>query len=237
MGGSDQWWNIVTGAELIRRKDGGEAYALTTPLIKKSDGTKFGKTESGNLWLDPEKTSPYKFYQFWLNSSDEDVKNYIRIFTLKNKEEIEALEKEQESAPHLRSLQNALADDITIRVHGKEALAKAISASQILFGNSTGENLRSLAEKEILEIFEGVPSGNISRNSLNQGLNVVDLLADSGAVPSKAEAKRLLKQGGLKINKEKYEDPDGLLNNDFLLQEKFILIQKGKKNYHLVTVE
>jgi len=237
MGGSDQWGNIVTGTELIRRKDGGEAYALTTPLIKKADGTKFGKTESGNLWLDPEKTSPYKFYQFWLNSSDEDVKNYIRIFTLKNKEEIEALEKEQESAPHLRSLQNALADDITTRVHGKEALSKAISASQILFGNSTGENLRSLAEKEILEIFEGVPSGNISRNSLNQGLNIVDLLADSGAVPSKAEAKRLLKQGGLKLNKEKYEDPDGLLNHDYLLQEKFILIQKGKKNYHLVTVE
>jgi tyrosyl-tRNA synthetase len=236
MGGSDQWGNIVTGNELIRRKDGGEVFALTTPLIKKADGTKFGKTESGNIWLDPKKTSPYKFYQFWLNSSDSDSSNYIRVFTLKSKEEIESLESQQAEAPHLRALQNALADDITIRVHGQEALDRAKSASKILFGDSTSEALKQLDESELTEIFEGVPSGNIELSTLNDGLNVLDLLVNSGATPSKGEARRLIQQGGLKINKDKFDDVNGTVNSDVLLQNKFILLQKGKKNYHLVVV-
>lgn len=236
MGGSDQWGNIVTGTELIKRKDGASAYALTTPLIKKADGTKFGKTESGNIWLDPKKTSSYKFYQFWLNSSDEDVKNYIRIFTLKLKEEIEGLEKEQVINPNLRQLQNSLAEDITIRVHGKEALEKAKSASKILFGESTSTELRQLNEEEILDVFEGVSSGEISRNDIDNGINILDLLVNSKATTSKAEARRLIQQGGLKINKEKFDNAEGIINSDHLLQNKFVLIQKGKKNYHLVLV-
>lgn len=236
MGGSDQWGNIVTGTELIRRKDGGEAFALTTPLIKKADGTKFGKTESENIWLDPKKTSPYKFYQFWLNSSDADCGNFIRIFTLKSREEIEMLEKQQNEAPHLRTLQNALADDITIRVHGREALENAKSASQILFGNATSENLKSLNESELLEIFEGVPSGPISRNEMNNGISIIDFLVNTNALPSKGEAKRLIQQSGLKINKDKFDNLEGLINSDYLLNNKFILIQKGKKNYHLAVV-
>ncbi|MFN8672998.1 MAG: tyrosine--tRNA ligase [Candidatus Sericytochromatia bacterium] len=235
MGGSDQWGNIVTGTELIRRKDGSDAFALTTPLIKKADGTKFGKTEGGNIWLDPKRTSPYKFYQFWLNSSDDDVKNYIRIFTLKTKEEVEALEREQETNPHLRPLQNALADDITIRVHSKEALEKAKSASKILFSDSTANELKSLTENEILDVFEGVPFSELSRNSLDSGINILDLLVNSNAFASKGEAKRLIQQGGLKINKDKFDGIDKDVNSEFLLQNKFILIQKGKKNYHLVS--
>jgi tyrosyl-tRNA synthetase len=236
MGGSDQWGNIVTGTELIRRKDGGDAFALTTPLIKKSDGTKFGKSEGGNIWLDPLKTSPYKFYQFWLNASDEDSANYIKIFTLKSKEEVESLIEKQSTEAHLRPLQNALADDITIRVHGKEALEKAKSASQILFGNATSENLKSFSESELLEIFEGVPSGEISRNELSEGINILDLLINTNALTSKGEAKRLIQQGGLKINKDKYDDLEGKINSDYLLSDKLILVQKGKKNYHLITV-
>ena len=236
MGGSDQWGNIVTGTELIRRKDGETAFALTTPLIKKADGTKFGKTESGNIWLDSRKTSTYKFYQFWLNSPDEDSKTYIRVFTLKSRDEVEALEKEQQEAPHLRPIQNAIADDITIRVHGKEALEKAKMASQILFGNATSENLKSFDESELLEIFEGVPSGNIDKHELLKGISVVDLLVNSNAVPSKGEAKRLIQQGGLKINKDKFDNLEGIVNIDYLLKGKFILIQKGKKNYHLVNL-
>ncbi|MBC7476189.1 MAG: tyrosine--tRNA ligase [Candidatus Sericytochromatia bacterium] len=236
MGGSDQWGNIVTGTELIRRKDGGDAYALTTPLIKKADGTKFGKTESGNVWLSAEKTSPYKFYQFWLNSSDQDSKNFIRIFTLKSKEEIEEIEKQHEEAPHLRALQNAIADDITVRVHSKELLEKAKSASQILFGNGTSDNLKSFSENEILELFEGVPSGNIEKSKLDNGLSILDLLVNSQASTSKGEAKRLIQQGGLKINKDKFDNVDGIINSESLLRNKFILVQKGKKNYHLVNV-
>lgn len=236
MGGSDQWGNIVTGTELIRRKDGGDAFALTTPLIKKADGTKFGKSEGGNIWLDPEKTSPYKFYQFWLNSSDADSANYIKIFTLKSKSEIDSLIERQSTEAHLRPLQNAIADDITIRVHGKEALEKAKSASQILFGNATSDNLKSFNENELLEIFEGVPSGEISRNDLNNGVNILDLLTTSNALGSKAEAKRLIQQGGLKINKDKYDDLEGKITTDHLLSDKLILIQKGKKNYHLISV-
>lgn len=235
MGGSDQWGNIVTGTELIRRKDGSEAYALTTPLIKKADGTKFGKTESGNVWLDPKRTSPYKFYQFWLNSPDEDSGTYIKIFTLKPREEIEALESEQQKSAHLRPLQNALADDVTLRVHGKEALEKAKSASRILFGDSTSDELKSLDESELLEVFEGVPSGEVSRNDLINGTSVLDFLVRAGAVSSKGEGRRLLQQGGLKINKDKFDNSEGRINCDYLLNNKFILIQKGKKNYHLVT--
>lgn len=237
MGGSDQWGNIVTGTELIRRKDGDSAYALTTPLIKKADGTKFGKTEGGNIWLDPKKTSAYKFYQFWLNSSDEDVKNYIRIFTLKTKTEIEGLEVEHDQAPHLRLLQNALADDITIRVHGTEELEKAKEASKMLFGESTSDDLKNLDSQLISEIFEGVPSGNISLNDINKGINILDLLVSSKACASKGEARRLIQQGGLKVNKEKFDNVEGTINADYLLKDKFILIQKGKKNYHLVNIE
>lgn len=237
MGGSDQWGNIVTGTELIRRKDGDSAYALTTPLIKKADGTKFGKTEGGNIWLDPKKTSAYKFYQFWLNSSDEDVKNYIRIFTLKTKDEIEGLEVEHDQAPHLRLLQNALADDITIRVHGAEELEKAKEASKMLFGESTSDDLRNLDSQLISEIFEGVPSGNISLNEINNGISILDLLVSSKACTSKGEARRLIQQGGLKVNKEKFDNAEGTINADHLLKDKFILIQKGKKNYHLVNIE
>jgi tyrosyl-tRNA synthetase len=237
MGGSDQWGNIVTGTELIRRKDGGEAFALTTPLIKKADGTKFGKTESGNIWLDPKKTSPYKFYQFWLNSSDADSGNYIRIFTLKTREEIESLEKQHNEAPHLRALQNALADDITVRVHGEEALEKAKSASQILFGNATSDNLKSLNEEEFLEIFEGVPSGEVSRNEIDNDISIIDFLVNAKAVDSKGEAKRLIQQGGLKINKDKFDNIEGKVNSKYLLNDKFVLVQKGKKNYHLAIVK
>lgn len=236
MGGSDQWGNIVTGTELIRRKNGGDAFALTTPLIKKADGTKFGKSEGGNIWLDPKKTSPYKFYQFWLNSSDIDSENYIKIFTMKNKEEIDELIEKQKAEAHLRPLQNALADDITIRVHGVEELEKAKSASQILFGNATSDLLKTFSADELLEVFEGVPSGEISRNDLSQGVNILDLMVNSGAATSKGEARRLIQQGGLKINKDKFDDLEGNINSDYLLSDKLILLQKGKKNYHLISV-
>ncbi len=236
MGGSDQWGNIVTGTELIRKKDGSDAYALTTPLIKKADGTKFGKSESGNIWLDPSKTSPYKFYQFWLNGSDLDSANYIKVFTLKNKEEIDALILQQEQEAHLRPLQNAVADDITIRVHGIDALNKAKSASQLLFGNATSDNLKDFSFDELMEIFEGVPSGEITRSDLNQGINILDLLVNSNALASKGEAKRLITQGGLKINKDKFDDLEGSVGSSHLLSDKLILIQKGKKNYHLIKV-
>ena len=188
MGGSDQWGNIVTGTELIRRKDGGEAFALTTYLIKKADGTKFGKTESGNIWLDPSKTSPYKFYQFWLNTSDEDAKSFIRIFTLKNQAEIESIEAEHAVNPGLRKLQKALAEDITTRVHSADDLQKAIAASEILFGNSTAEALLSLSEQDILDVFEGVPTFTVSKEQINGGIDVLSLLSESAKVfPSKGE--------------------------------------------------
>src|SRR6202012_3284742 len=204
MGGSDQWGNIVTGTALIRRKDAGEAFALTTQLIKKSDGTKFGKSEGGNIWLDPEKTSPYKFYQFWLNTSDEDAKAYVRIFTLFDEETIKALETEQDAAPHLRTLQKALAKDITIRVHGGAAYEKAIKSSEFLFGNTGIEFLNELNDSEVLGLFEGVPNYTISLSDLQQGINVVDLLATHTAVfPSKGEAKKMIQGGGTALNKAK----------------------------------
>jgi tyrosyl-tRNA synthetase len=238
MGGSDQWGNIVTGTELIRRKDAGTAYAITTQLIKKADGTKFGKTESGAVWLDPEKTSPYKFYQFWLNASDDDVKKWIRIFTLKNKEEIEALEKEHDAAPHLRILQKALAEDITVKTHSVEALETAIKTSEFLFGNGSLEFLKSLSESQVLEIFEGIPQFNISKSELSAGIDAATLLAEKAAVfPSKGEAKKTIQGGGVSVNKEKVAEMAQIFNADHLINDKFIVVQKGKKNYFLLIAE
>ncbi|HEY0262573.1 MAG TPA: tyrosine--tRNA ligase, partial [Chitinophagales bacterium] len=237
MGGSDQWGNIVTGTELIRRKAGGEAFALTTHLIKKSDGSKFGKSESGNLWLDPKKTSPYKFYQFWLNASDEDAASYIKIFTLKTKEEIDALVGEHTAEPHLRKLQKALAEDITVRVHSKEDLQKAIDVSNILFGNATSEQLQTLIAEDILDVFEGVPTFNISKSVLAEGVNPVTLLAELTTVfPSKGEARKNVEANAVSINKNKIS-LDTKIDETTLLNEKFIIAQKGKKNYFLITVE
>jgi tyrosyl-tRNA synthetase len=237
MGGSDQWGNIVTGTELIRRKESGEAYALTTNLIKKSDGTKFGKTESGAVWLDAKKTSPYKFYQFWLNASDEDVKSWIRIFTLKTKEEIEALEAEHAPAPHTRVLQKALAADITSRVHGETELTKAIEASNILFGNATADAFAQLDENTFLDIFDGVPQYNISKSELEQGIGIIDLLAEKTQVfPSKGEARKMIQGGGVSINKNKTDDVNALINTSSLINNKYMIIQKGKKNYFLIIV-
>ncbi|SHN02086.1 tyrosine--tRNA ligase [Mucilaginibacter sp. OK098] len=238
MGGSDQWGNIVTGTELVRRKGAGEAFALTTQLIKKSDGTKFGKTEGGNIWLDAEKTSPYKFYQFWLNTSDADAKTYIRIFTLFDKETIEALEVEQNAAPHLRVLQKALAKDITVRVHGEAAYEKAIKSSEFLFGNIGIEFLSELNDEEVLALFEGVPNFNISLNELQQGINVVDLLAAHTSVfPSKGEAKKMIQGGGAAINKLKVNSVDDIYKPDTLISGKYLVAQKGKKNYFLIVAE
>ena len=238
MGGSDQWGNIVTGTELIRRKDAGTAYAITTQLIKKADGTKFGKTESGAVWLDPEKTSPYKFYQFWLNASDDDVKKWIRIFTLKNKEEIEALEKEHDAAPHLRILQKALAEDITIKTHSEEALEAAIKTSEFLFGNGSLEFLKSLSENQVLEMFEGIPQFNISKSELTEGIDAATLLAEKATVfPSKGETKKLIQGGGVSINKEKVADPMQVFNTAHLINNKFIVVQKGRRNYFLLIAE
>ncbi|CAN5391408.1 tyrosine--tRNA ligase [soil metagenome] len=236
MGGSDQWGNIVTGTELIRRKASGEAFALTTPLIKKADGTKFGKTEGGNVWLDRTKTSPYKFYQFWLNASDEDVKNYIRIFTLFTKEEVEKLESEHATAPHLRTLQKALAKDITTRVHSEEDYNSAVSASQILF-SGTLDDLAKLSEELFLDIFDGVPQFEISKSELENGISIIDLLAEKTQVfPSKGEARKMIQGGGVLINKAKVEDVEIKVSSTHLINNKYILVQKGKKNYFVIKV-
>ncbi|QNN43081.1 tyrosine--tRNA ligase [Pedobacter roseus] len=238
MGGSDQWGNIVTGTELIRRKDAGTAYAITTQLIKKADGTKFGKTESGAVWLDPEKTSPYKFYQFWLNASDDDVKKWIRIFTLKTKEEIEALEKEHDVAPHLRILQKALAEDITIKTHSAEAFETAIKTSEFLFGNGSLEFLRGLSDKAVLDIFDGIPQYKILIEELGAGIDAASLLAEKSAIfPSKGEAKKTIQGGGVSVNKEKVAEMAQIFNADHLINDKFIVVQKGKKNYFLLIAE
>ena len=235
MGGSDQWGNIVTGTELIRRKGGGEAFALTTPLIKKADGTKFGKTESGNVWLDPKKTSPYKFYQFWLNASDEDVKKYIRIFTLMTRDEIEAMEKEHDASPHLRILQKALAKDITSRVHSPGDYEAAAEASEILFGKGTSEALNKLSEEDLLSVFEGVPQVEVEKVKLDAGISMIEFLSDtSGIFPSRGEAKKMLQGGGVAVNKQKVEDLSRNVSSADLLKGKYILIQKGKKNYYLI---
>ncbi len=235
MGGSDQWGNITTGTELIRRMEGGEAFALTTPLIKKADGTKFGKTEGGNIWLDPARTSPYKFYQFWMNSSDEDSKNYIRIFTTMTKAEVEALESAHDQSPHLRLLQKAIAKEVTVRVHSEEDYNAAVEASDILFGNAPTEALSKLDEDTLLSVFEGVPQVNISKSELEAGIPLLDLLADkSGIFPSRGEARKLVQSGGVSINKQKVSDPNAQQTATDLLQNKYLLIQKGKKNYYLI---
>jgi tyrosyl-tRNA synthetase len=237
MGGSDQWGNIVTGTELIRRMSGGQAYALTCPLITKADGGKFGKTEKGNIWLDPEKTSPYEFYQFWLNTSDEDAKNYIKIFTLISKEEIDILIDEHTKAPHLRMLQKRLAEDVTVRVHSPEDLEKAIEASQILFGHGTTESLSRLDERTFLAIFEGVPQFILEKSVFEKRVNVLDLLSDKTNIfSSKGEVKRMIVGGGLSINKLKITNEDQEVNINSLLNNKYLLIQKGKKNYYLIKV-
>lgn len=239
MGGSDQWGNIVTGTELIRRKENGEAYALTTQLIKKADGTKFGKTEGGNVWLDPKKTSPYKFYQYWLNTSDEDAASFIKIFTQRSKEEIESITTEHNLAPHLRKLQIELAKDITLRVHSQADYDAAIKASSILFGNSVTEDLQSLDEDTLLAVFEGVPQVTISRSSLDICTSVTDLLSEttqSKIFPSKGEARKMIQGGGVSINKIKLMDPAQKPSFE-LLQSKYLLAQKGKKNYYLIIIE
>ena len=237
LGGSDQWGNIVTGTELIRRKAGGEAYAVTTPLIKKADGTKFGKTESGSVWLDPEKTSPYAFYQFWLNASDADAANYVRIFTLKSKEEIEAIESEHTEAPHLRALQKAVAEDITTRVHGATALQTAIAASNILFGKSTAEDLLALSEKDFFAVFEGVPQASISLSDFGTGLSIVDALAaKTSFLSSNGEARRELKANAISVNKEKVGE-DFILLPEHLINGRYALLGKGKKNNYILLVE
>lgn len=238
MGGSDQWGNIVTGTELIRRKDAGTAFAVTTKLIKKADGTKFGKTESGAVWLAPEKTSPYKFYQFWLNASDDDTKKWIRIFTLKTQEEIEALEVEHDAAPHLRILQKALAEDITVRTHSVEALETAIKTSEFLFGNGSLEFFKTLNETQVLEIFEGIPQFEISKEELMSGIDAATLLAEKSAVfASKGEAKKLIQGGGVSVNREKLKDAAEVIGSEHLLNDQFIIVQKGKKNYFLLQVK
>lgn len=236
LGGSDQWGNIVTGTELIRRKGRGEAFAVTTPLITKADGTKFGKTEGGNVWLDPKRTSPYKFHQYWLNASDDDVVKYIRIFSEKSKEEIEALEKEHAEAPHLRALQKALADELTVRVHSEEALKMAEKAGNILFGKSTKEDLESLDEATFLQVFEGVPQASIRRSDV-EGMDAVGLMSvHTGFLASNGEVRRALKENSLSVNKSKISEDFALSSSD-LLNNTFILLQRGKKNYFVVRVE
>ena len=237
MGGSDQWGNITCGTELIRRTLGGEAYAMTCPLITKADGTKFGKTEKGNVWLDAEKTSPYAFYQFWLNVSDDDAKKFIRIFTFFTKDEIENLEKEHDEAPNLRTLQKALAKDITIRVHGEEEYNKAVEASEILFGKGTTDTLKKLDSATFLSVFEGVPTFEVSKEEILQGINVVDLLAEKTQIlASKGEVRRALKENSLSINKEKIKE-DFVTSSENLLNEQYILVQKGKKNYFIIVAK
>lgn len=238
MGGSDQWGNIVTGSEMIRRQDQGTAYALTTQLIKKSDGQKFGKTESGAVWLDPKKTSPFKYYQFWLNATDDDAKNWIYIFTLRTKEEIEAIIAEHDAAPHLRIVQRALAEDITIRTHSKEAYETAVKTSEFLFGNGSLEFLASLDHEAVLEVFDGVPQFTISKAELGDGLNILDLLAVKAQVfASKGEAKKMLTGGGVSLNKEKLTDIELVVNTSNLINDKYLVAQKGKKNYFLIIAE
>ena len=238
MGGSDQWGNIITGTELIRRKTGGEAFALTCPLITKSDGSKFGKTESGNVWLDPFKTSPYKFYQFWLNVSDEDAEKYIKIFTLLSQAIIKSLTQEHQAAPHLRILQKRLAREVTILTHGIEELETAEEATAILFGKGTMESLKKINEKTFLAVFEGVPQHEVPTQLIEEGEPLVSLLTDKTSIfPSKGELKRLVSGGGLSLNKEKISDLELIVDKNYLLNERYILVQKGKKNYFLIVLK
>ena len=235
MGGSDQWGNITTGTELIRRKTGGEAFALVCPLITKADGGKFGKTESGNVWLDRRYTSPYKFYQFWLNVSDADAEKYIRIFTAINKEEIGSLIDQHNEAPHLRLLQKRLAEEVTVLVHSRKDYDAAVEASEILFGNATSDVLKRLDEETLLAVFEGVPQFNISHSELETGVKAIELFTEKASVfPSKGELRKMVQSGGVSINKEKMTDQDYLITKSDLLNNKYLLLQKGKKNYFLL---
>lgn len=239
LGGSDQWGNIVTGTELIRKMEGGSAYALTVPLITKTDGSKFGKTESGSVWLDPEKTSPYAFYQFWLNVSDQDASKYIRIFTVLDQKTIEGLEKEHAETPHLRILQKEIAKQVTIMVHGEQEYEMAIKASEILFGKSSTEDLTTLNERTFLQVFEGVPQTEISKEEFAGTANVVELLSEksNGVIfASKGEARKMIQGGGVSINRSKINDPNEPVNYP-LLQGKYLLVQKGKKQYFIISVK
>lgn len=235
MGGSDQWGNIVTGTELIRRKEGGEAFALTCPLITKADGGKFGKTEEGNVWLDPARTSPYKFYQFWLNVSDEDADQYIKIFTMLSKKEVEQLIADHQKEPHLRQLQKRLAEEVTVMVHSREDFEMAVEASGILFGKATAESLTKIPEEMFLAVFEGVPQFTISRDKMESA--IMTLLVDDTAVfQSKGELRRLIQGGGVSINKQKITDPEAVVSASDFINGKYLLVQKGKKNYYLIKV-
>ncbi|GAA0872504.1 tyrosine--tRNA ligase [Gangjinia marincola] len=236
LGGSDQWGNITTGTELVRRKTGGKAYAATTPLITKADGTKFGKTEGGNIWLDAEKTSPYKFYQYWLNASDEDAENFIKIFTFLSKAEIESSIEQHKEAPHQRLLQKTIAQEVTTMVHSKEELEKAEAASQILFGKSTAEDLKQLDETTFLDVFEGVPQAEVSRTEVEEGMDMIAALAEkTGFLKSNGEARRALKENSISVNREKVTE-DFTITAEDLINDKFVLLQRGKKNYFVLVV-
>ena len=238
MGGSDQWGNITTGTELIRRMLQGKAYALTSPLITKADGGKFGKTEKGNIWLDPVKTSPYEFFQFWINTTDEDAGKYLKIFTTISKEEIQSLVEEHKKAPHIRILQKKLAEELTVMVHSKEDYDTSVAASGMLFGKGTKEQLQSLDEKTFSAVFSGVPTFNINANILKKGINIVELLAEhTNTFASKGECRRLMKDNGLSINQEKQNNQDYILTKSDLINNKYILIRKGKKNYSYISVK
>ncbi len=239
LGGSDQWGNITTGTELIRRKKGAtDAFALTCPLIKKADGTKFGKTESGNIWLDARYTSPYKFYQFWLNVSDEDAKSYIKIFTFLDQQTIESLVAEHEAAPHERKLQKRLAEEITVMIHSREEYEKAVAASGILFGANAGEALRTIDEQTFLQVFEGVPQYKVAASELAEGVDFLSLCVEKAPVfPSKGELRKLIQGGGVQMNKEKVTDPYMVVNSSNLIAGKYILVQKGKKNNYILIAE
>ena len=238
MGGSDQWGNIVTGSEIVRRQEQGTVFGLTTQLIKKSDGQKFGKTESGAVWLDAKKTSPYKYYQFWLNATDDDAKNWIKIFTLKPKEEIDAIIAEHDQVPHMRLVQKALAKDITIRTHSEQDYETAVKTSEFLFGNGTLDFLSNLDHEAVLEVFDGVPQFEIAKDKLAAGINILDLLAvDSQVFPSKGEARKMLQGGGVSLNREKLNDIEMTVNTDQLINNKYLIVQRGKKNYYLITVQ
>src|SRR5690606_5025817 len=237
MGGSDQWGNITTGTELIRRIGGGKGYALTCPLITKSDGSKFGKSEGGNVWLDANRTSPYKFYQYWLNTSDEDAEKYIKIFTFLDKETIEGLVAEQREAPHMRLLQRRLAQEVTTTVHSAEEFEKAVKASEILFGNSTSEDLKTLDEKTFLDVFDGVPQAEISKEAIKKEIDIIGALAEkTGFLKSNGEARRALKENSISVNKEKVSDDFQISMND-LINGQFILLQRGKRNYSIISVK
>jgi tyrosyl-tRNA synthetase len=235
MGGSDQWGNITTGTELVRRKANGKAYAITCPLITKADGTKFGKTEGGNIWLDKERTSPYKFYQYWLNASDDDAENYIKIFTFLSREEIDFLIEEHKQAPHLRVLQNKIANEVTLLVHSEEDLNKAKKASQILFGKTTSEELKSLDKATFLDLFEGVPQANVSISILDSGIEIITaLVGESSFLKSNGEARRALKENSISVNKTKINEEYIITNKD-LINDRYVLLQRGKKTYFILN--